>query len=83
MANWMNGERKPGPDYADKIAVFLNYDLTVYKLLDLPEPDPRLLRAKTNWAYMTEKERNDVDSILERAEERHATEEAKRPIPNT
>jgi len=82
VSNWMNGHKRPGPDFADKIAKFLDYDLTVYDLLDLPKPDKRLLKAKANWEYMTEAERDEITEILERAEARHAQEEAKRPIPN-
>lgn len=82
VANWMRGSGKPGPQYADKIAKFLDYDLTVYDLLGLPKPDKRLLKAKANWEYMTEAERDEITHILERAEARHAQEEAKHPIPN-
>ena len=83
VANWMRGSGKPGPQYADKIAIFLNYDLTVYDLLGIPRPDKALLQAKANWAYMTDDERDEIIKILEAAEERHAKEKAKRPIPNT
>ncbi len=85
VANWMRGDRKPGPDYADKIAIFLNYDLTIYDLLGLPRPDKQLLKIKALWPNMNERERSEVGKLLDRVDERieqhTATEAQRRPIP--
>ena len=81
MANWMNGDRKPGTDYADKISIFLNYDMTVYDLLGLPRPAKELLQLKSLWPAMTERERAEVGKLLEKIEQRNATDHKRQPLP--
>ena len=83
VANWMNGNKKPGPEMADKIATFLDYDMTVYELLDLPKPAKELLKIKTLWPKMTDKQRAEVGKLIEDIERSNAKEQTKRPIPNT
>lgn len=82
VSNWMNGHKRPGPDYADRIAIFLNYDLTVYDLLDLPRPAKELLQLKALWPDMTEHDRADVAKLLDKIEKSHATQK-RHPVPNT
>lgn len=74
VSNWMNGYKRPGPEFADKIAIFLNYDLTVYELLGLPVPEKRLLEFKAMYPSMTDEDIADLDKFLEKIKKRHAAE---------
>jgi transcriptional regulator with XRE-family HTH domain len=82
VSNWMRGSGKPGPQYADKIAIFLDYDMTVYDLLDMPRPDKELLKFKALWPTMTDKERAEVGKVLEKVEKRNAAESKQQALSN-
>ena len=69
VANWIGGHRKPGPDYADKIAISFGYDMTVYTLLGLPKPDKDLLWAKKKYPKMTPAQRKRFADILNEVED--------------
>src|SRR3990167_9702078 len=71
IANWMRGIHKPNPDYADRIAIFLNYDFTVYDLLGYTRPAKELLQLKALWPDMTERDRSEVGKLLEKIEQRN------------
>lgn len=75
MANWMNGDRKPGPEMADKIAIAFGYDTTVHELLGLSIPEKRLLEFKAMYPTMTDDDIADLDKFLDRVRTRHATEQ--------
>jgi transcriptional regulator with XRE-family HTH domain len=81
VANWIGGHRKPSPEHADKIAIFLDYDLTVYDLLEMPRPDRDLLRIKALYPTMNERERADVKTLLDKIERRTSHEQTA-TIPN-
>jgi hypothetical protein len=74
VANWMGGHRKPGPEYADIICAHLDYDLTIYDLLDMPRPDTELLKFKFLWPTFNERERAEVGKIIDKVEKRNAFE---------
>lgn len=74
VVQWMNGQRKPGAETADKISIKLNYDLTVYELLGLPVPEKRLLEFKAMYPSMTDEDIADLDKFLEKIKKRHAAE---------
>jgi transcriptional regulator with XRE-family HTH domain len=82
VSNWMNGNKRPGPDSADRIAIFLNYDLSVYEVLGLPVPEKRLLEFKAMYPSMTDEDVADLDKFLEKVRKRHAAEE-KRNLSKT
>ncbi len=75
----MRDDRKPGPDYADQIAIFFNYDTTVYKLLGLPVPDKRLLEFKAMYPTLTDADIADLDKFLDKITARHAGTERSEP----
>ena len=81
LANWLRGAHKPNPDYADRISIFLNYDLTVYDLLGLPRPAKELLQLKALWPDMNERDRTNVAKLLDKIEKSHATQK-RQPLPN-
>jgi transcriptional regulator with XRE-family HTH domain len=81
LSNWMNGERKPGPDSADKICIALDYDLTIYDVLGMPRPDRDLLRIKALYPAMNERERADVKTLLDKIERRTSHEQTA-ALPN-
>ncbi|MGV0974477.1 MAG: hypothetical protein ACOYBO_00955 [Azonexus sp.] len=82
VASWMGGYRKPGPDYADRICIALDYDLTIYELLGLPVPEKRLLEFKAMYPTLTDEDVADLDKFLEKVRKRHAAEE-KRNLSKT
>jgi hypothetical protein len=82
VSNWMGGQRRPGPEYADIISIHFNYDLTVYKLLGLPVPEKRLLEFKAMYPTLTDEDIADLDKFLEKVRRRHAAEE-KRNLSKT
>ena len=82
VSNWMNGNKKPGAESADKICIALDYDLTIYEMLGLPVPEKRLLEFKAMYPTLTDEDVADLDKFLEKVRKRHAAEE-KRNLSKT
>ncbi len=74
LANWLRGIHKPNPEYADRIAIFFDYDTTVHQLLGLPVPEKRLLEFKAMYPTLTDEDVADLDKFLEKVKKRHAAE---------
>lgn len=56
LVQWMNDQRKPGPENVERLASTLGIE--VYDTLDLPRPDERLLRIKKAWENLSEEEKS-------------------------
>jgi len=59
---WLNGDARPRPEFAFKLAKCLG--LEVYDRLALPRPDPLLFQLQCNWDKFTDKERATIGKIL-------------------
>ena len=59
---WMNGDRKPGQDSADRIAIKLGGE--VYALLGLRPSDGRLINIQANWTQLTDSQRASLDQLV-------------------
>ncbi len=64
VSNWMNGHRKPGSEYIERLAIVLGIE--VYDALSLPRPDERLLQIKKVWEDLSEEEQAAFAAEIER-----------------
>jgi transcriptional regulator with XRE-family HTH domain len=64
VSNWMNGHRKPGSEYIERLAIVLGIE--VYDALNLPRPDERLLQIKKVWEDLSEEEQVAFAAEIER-----------------
>jgi transcriptional regulator with XRE-family HTH domain len=64
VSNWMNGHRKPGSEYIERLAIVLGIE--VYDALNLPRPDERLLQIKKVWEDLSEEEQAAFAAEIER-----------------
>jgi transcriptional regulator with XRE-family HTH domain len=64
LVQWMNDQRKPGPENVERLAEALGIE--VYDALNLPRPDERLLQIKKVWEDLSEEEQVAFAAEIER-----------------
>ena len=64
LVQWMNDQRKPGPENVERLAAALGIE--VYDALNLPRPDERLLQIKKVWEDLSEEEQAAFAAEIER-----------------
>jgi transcriptional regulator with XRE-family HTH domain len=64
LVQWMNDQRKPGPENVERLAEALGIE--VYDALNLPRPDERLLQIKKVWEDLSEEEQAAFAAEIER-----------------
>ena len=63
VVQWMNDQRKPGPENIRTLALKLG--LEAYDVLDLPRPDPELFRIEAVWEALPDQERIRLANLAE------------------
>jgi transcriptional regulator with XRE-family HTH domain len=64
VSNWMNGHRRPGSEYIERLAIALGIE--VYDALNLPPPDENLMRVKQSWDDLSEADQEAYAVEIER-----------------
>lgn len=64
LSHWMNGRRKPGPEYIKKLEEL--FGLEVYDALEINRPDPLLRYIENNWQRLQPDQQKAIHEEVEK-----------------